>query len=195
MIEKSRERGVYDRLEVGDLVEAMKKRPASFDLLVAADVFIYVGDLAPTFEAAAACLRPGGLLAFSVEAGGGDRFNLTMATRRYTHSEPYLRRMAAMYGFEQVSLAPTALRVERGQAGAGIPDRAAVAGRIISLKRCSPTKGTKGHEEKKKEKIGGTGRRTCRFLHTAAGSFRAPSCPSWAISGSETSRRGFMAHD
>ena len=38
-----------------------------------------------------------------------------MATRRYTHSEPYLRRMAAMYGFEEVSLTPSALRVERGQ--------------------------------------------------------------------------------
>ena len=66
MIEKARARGVYDRLEAGDLVEAMKKAPRSFDLLVAADVFIYVGDLAPTFEAAARQpppRRPAGLLA------------------------------------------------------------------------------------------------------------------------------------
>ena len=53
-----------DRLGVGDLVATMNDNPAAFDLLTAADVFLYLGDLGPAFEAAKVALRPGGLLAF-----------------------------------------------------------------------------------------------------------------------------------
>jgi predicted TPR repeat methyltransferase len=115
MIEKARERGVYDQLDVGELMDVMKRSPRSFDLVIAADVFIYVGDLGEVFEAAAACLRPGGLFIFSVEAGGGDRYNLTMKIRRYTHSAPYLRRLAAMCGFEELSFAPVVIRMEKNK--------------------------------------------------------------------------------
>jgi predicted TPR repeat methyltransferase len=118
MIEKSRERSVYDRLEVGDIVEAMKHWPASFDLIVSADVLIYMGDLMPAFEAVAKSLRPGGRFAYSVEAGAGDRYTL-LANRRYAHSAMYLKRLAAMYGFIEESFATTALRTEAEKPVAG----------------------------------------------------------------------------
>src|SRR5438067_2541231 len=88
MIDQARSRGVYDRLDVGDLVATLRNAPRSFDLLVAADVFVYVGDLAPAFEAAAAALRPGGLLAFTVEAGPGDRYLMDRQTLRFTTPSP-----------------------------------------------------------------------------------------------------------
>jgi len=112
MIEKARARGVYDRLEIGELIEGMQRWPRSFDLLVAADVLIYVGDLAPVFEAAAVCLRLGGLLAFSVEAGTGDRYQLQPKTLRFTHSRPYIRRLTAIYGFHEESFTEITARVE-----------------------------------------------------------------------------------
>jgi predicted TPR repeat methyltransferase len=115
MIEKARARDVYDELEVGDLVEVLRKvEPNSFDLLVAADVLIYLGDLAPVFEGAARALRPGGRFAFTLEAGGGDRYHLQKKTLRFTHSEAYVRRVSALYGFEVESLEPTVLRMEGG---------------------------------------------------------------------------------
>ncbi len=52
MIAKAAERGVYDRLAVGDMIEFLRSSPMGFDLLVSTDVLIYVGDLSPTFEAA-----------------------------------------------------------------------------------------------------------------------------------------------
>jgi len=115
MIRKSRQRAVYDRLEVGDLVDAMRRQPRAFDLLIAADVLIYIGDLLPTFEAAAQSLRPGGLFVFSVEACEGDRFRMDMLTRRFTHSKPYLQNTAAICGFEQIRLEPVTIRVEAHQ--------------------------------------------------------------------------------
>ncbi|MFX8227089.1 methyltransferase domain-containing protein, partial [Acinetobacter baumannii] len=38
MVEKARQRGLYDELGVGDVVEAMRRTPGGWDLLVAADV-------------------------------------------------------------------------------------------------------------------------------------------------------------
>jgi predicted TPR repeat methyltransferase len=115
MIEKARERDVYDQLEVGDLVEVLSKvEPGTFDLLVAADVLIYLGDLAPVFEGAAHALRAEGLFAFTLEAGGGDRYHLQKRTLRFTHSEAYVRRVSSLYGFVVESLEPTVLRMEAG---------------------------------------------------------------------------------
>jgi predicted TPR repeat methyltransferase len=115
MIDKARERNIYDRLEVGELVEALRKSPRSWDLLIAADVLIYLGDLAPTFEAAAQALRRGGVLAFSVEAGGGDRYHFNRRTRRFTHSHPYLQHLAAIHGFRQEAFEEFTARYEAGQ--------------------------------------------------------------------------------
>jgi predicted TPR repeat methyltransferase len=115
MIEKAKARGVYDRLGVGDLVATMNDNPAAFDLLTAADVFLYLGDLGPAFEAAKVALRPGGLLAFTVEAGGGERYHLHQKTMRYTHSEPYLKRLIAIHGLVEESFAEQTIRVEAEQ--------------------------------------------------------------------------------
>jgi predicted TPR repeat methyltransferase len=119
MIEKCKARGVYDRLGVGELVATLNDNPAAFDLLVAADVFIYLGDLSPAFEAASRALRPGGLLAFTVEGGGGDRYHLQRKTLRYTHAEAYLKHLASIHGFEDVSFQTMVLRVENERPVAG----------------------------------------------------------------------------
>ena len=86
MTRKARARLVYDQLEIGDIVDVLKKSPIAFDLLVAADVLVYLGDLTPFFEAAVSALRPGGMLIFSVEGDDGDRFRMQTATRRFSHS-------------------------------------------------------------------------------------------------------------
>jgi predicted TPR repeat methyltransferase len=130
MIEKARGRGVYDRLEVADLVDALCAAPrASFDLLVAADVLNYIGDLAPTMEAATAALPRDGLFSFSVEASGAGegRFQLRAATHRYAHAEAYLRHVADIYGFDVRSLEAITIRKE-----ANSP----VNGYLVTLQRC-----------------------------------------------------------
>lgn len=115
MIEKARERGVYDHLEVSDLVESLLRSPAAFDLLICADVLIYLGESAPFYEAAALALRPGGLLALSVEAASGDRFELVPRSRRFRHSKSYLQRVASMYGWKELDFQTIVIRKELDQ--------------------------------------------------------------------------------
>ena len=115
MIEKAAATNTYDRLEVADIVENLRVRPRAYDLLASADVLIYLGDLSPTFEAAASALRPGGLFAFSVEAGTGDRYSLQKRSQRFAHSKPYLQRLASIYGFSQVKFLDVELRQESRQ--------------------------------------------------------------------------------
>jgi predicted TPR repeat methyltransferase len=106
MIAKSRERGVYDELECTEMTEYLSRRHADVDLIVAADVFIYLGDLETAFAAVRRALRAGGRFAFSVEMGDGPDFELAM-TRRYQHSQAYIERVAANAGF-------VVSRIERG---------------------------------------------------------------------------------
>ncbi len=62
MIDKARATGLYDALEVADMLRRARGRPAaSADLVLAADAMVYLGDLAPLLiEAARARCRPAG---------------------------------------------------------------------------------------------------------------------------------------
>ncbi|WP_448187527.1 methyltransferase domain-containing protein [Azospirillum sp. sgz301742] len=111
MVEKARARGLYDALSVGDIVAAMTE-PARWDLAVAADVLVYVGDLAPVFAAAAVALAPGGRFAATVERLDGDGFSLGPA-RRYAHSVAYLRETAAAAGLDVLLLEDCSPRREK----------------------------------------------------------------------------------
>lgn len=120
MLAAARSRGVYDELVQADIVDHLRHTPQRHALLVAADVFIYIGDLAPAMAAARRVLLPGGLLAFSVEAAGDEEGYWLQPSFRYAHSERYLRGLAEAHGFDIVSLRPPALREEQQQPIAGL---------------------------------------------------------------------------
>jgi predicted TPR repeat methyltransferase len=108
---------LYDDLAAADLTATLASRPAAYDVVTAADVFVYIGDLAPALAATALALRCGGLAAFTVElaaetAGAG--YHLT-ATGRYEHAPAFVRAAAAAAGLTEVSADPGILRSEQGQ--------------------------------------------------------------------------------
>jgi len=98
MLIRARARGIYDALYCEDLVRTLG-RVTEVDLIVAADVLIYVGALDATFAASATALRPGGRLLFSVEDNPTADLTLQMSLR-YSHGAGYVRRLAAEHGFE-----------------------------------------------------------------------------------------------
>jgi predicted TPR repeat methyltransferase len=125
MIEKARSREIYGELRIADLESALVDEGRAYDLLLAADTFVYLGDLVKVFEGASRRLHPGGSFLFTVEKKEGDGFELG-PKRRWRHSESYLRRQAARTGFEIVGFLQCHPRTE-----AGVP----VEGYAVALRR------------------------------------------------------------
>lgn len=113
MIARAKQRQIYDALHIEDITTTLA-REHDLDLVVAADVFIYVGALDGVFAACAAALRPGGLLAFSTERTDAGELTLD-ATLRYSHSDDYVRRLATTHGLAVVRAEVATLRVEDGR--------------------------------------------------------------------------------
>jgi predicted TPR repeat methyltransferase len=111
MIEKARARRIYDHLAVGD-IEALPD--GDYDLLLAADTLVYLGDLTQILAAAARSLRPGGVFLFTMERKDGEGFELG-PKRRWRHSEHYLREETAKAGFAVAGLLACAPRSEAGK--------------------------------------------------------------------------------
>jgi predicted TPR repeat methyltransferase len=115
MLALARQRGVYDELHESELGAFMLSRPATFDIIVLADVLCYFGRLEPAIRAAHDALLSGGLLSFSVEALAEAPsevcFQLGMHGR-YSHTRPYLEHVMTDAGFAPPSIDVVVLRHE-----------------------------------------------------------------------------------
>jgi predicted TPR repeat methyltransferase len=107
-------RRVYDTLLECDLVSALSAWENCFDLVLAADVFIYVGDLAGVFTAVRRLLRPGGLFAFTIEVWEGSEDYRLLPTRRYAQKPAYIANLAREVGLVDVRARESILRLGEG---------------------------------------------------------------------------------
>lgn len=114
MIAMAQALGVYDELVQADLAHYLGTIDRRYDLVLAADVFIYVGALEAVFAGVARVMEAHGVFCFSVEPGDGGQDLALRASLRYAHSEPYLRRLAGQHGFEVAHTASHPIREDRG---------------------------------------------------------------------------------
>lgn len=119
MLDHARAKGLYRELHVAELIEFLGRASMRWELIVAADVFVYVAELRPVFAAVFACLAVGGCFVFSVERSAGDGTDVLPTTGRYRHSPERLVRELADAGFVDVVRATVVLRHESGQPVAG----------------------------------------------------------------------------
>ena len=114
MIAETARRANYDRLEKAELVAFLAGRAPTTDLITAADVFIYCGALPPVLAAVIPALKPGGLLAFSLEAHDGEEPVFLRASLRYAHGDAAARQAVADAGLEVLRFDRATLRQDRG---------------------------------------------------------------------------------
>ena len=114
MIERARATGVYRELHVGPLAAALAASLAGrYDLVTAADVLVYVGDLAPVFAAVWRVLRPGGWFAFTLQASAVEPFVLG-PDLRFAHGRRYVEAQAVAC-FAGCSVTQASVRTENGR--------------------------------------------------------------------------------
>ncbi|MES2784776.1 MAG: methyltransferase [Pseudomonadota bacterium] len=119
MVARARERGVYDHVQAADAAQFLRVAPGRYDLIVAADVFIYIGALEAIFEGAAHAIRSGGIFCFSLEKEARQDMALR-ASLRYAHSRGYIERLAALSGFDIAAIQEHPIREDQRQAIPGL---------------------------------------------------------------------------
>ncbi|MBW2458070.1 MAG: tetratricopeptide repeat protein [Deltaproteobacteria bacterium] len=118
MVAEAERTGCYDALEVIDLVTHLHGGTEAYDLVVAADVFSYWGDLTDGFEAVASRCTGGARFAFTTEAGTDEDVVLTRSGR-YRHHRRAIAKLATRTGFTLVKDRAGAFRRERDEPVAG----------------------------------------------------------------------------
>jgi len=114
MLDRARERGVYDSLTTGEISTHLMGLPRQYDVLLAGDVLAYFGRLSGLFRGVAHATREGALFAFSVEARRRAGYRLT-PSGRYAHGRRYITRLASAAGLREVSVTREQLRYEYGE--------------------------------------------------------------------------------
>ena len=112
MLREARAKNIYDLLERADIAHLRPKgEPA--DLVVAADVYMYLGALEAAFASAAGLLADGGLFAFSVERLDEPSGFRLRDTRRFAQSQAYVRKVLEGARLRLVSLSRATIRRDR----------------------------------------------------------------------------------
>ena len=120
MIERARATGLYAELEVAEILAGLRNREAaSADLILAADVMVYVHDMAPLLREVARVLMPGGLVAFTAETHTGDGVVLG-AGLRYAHGAAAVRAAIEAAGLALDQLEAASARTESGVPAPGL---------------------------------------------------------------------------
>ncbi len=120
MTMRARATGLYARVETGDMVAFLRDMAeASVDLVLAADVFVYCGDLDPVFAAVRRVLASGGFFAFTLQRAENGHFVLG-EDLRYAHAPDYLAGLAASHGFDMPICDQVSVRRDRGADVAGL---------------------------------------------------------------------------
>lgn len=113
MIEKAQTLGAYDELHTIEILEYLKEAPSNpFNFIIASDVFVYCGDLAPIFAGVVKHLVWGGVFAFTTESLEMENLNVESTqtkilknfklqkTGRFAHSMDYILQLAKQHALQ-----------------------------------------------------------------------------------------------
>ncbi len=121
MLAKAHARGIYDELIQSDILIPLQKNEQRFDLILASDVLLYIGDLAPLVDAARRALRPGGRFAFTIDLllEGDADYRLTPWIH-FAHARAYLDRLVRATQMQTVRTQEVAFPRDGGFTAAGL---------------------------------------------------------------------------
>lgn len=120
MLRQAELKGVYESLTASDIGSYLEEHPDPADLVLASDVFVYIGALDDTVALVAQRLSPRGLFAFSVEAEVPNASWVLRPSGRYGHGDAYISSLMEENGLLIVDKLRTVLRKDRGKPIDGI---------------------------------------------------------------------------
>jgi predicted TPR repeat methyltransferase len=127
MLAKARDKHLYQHLAKADLSLSsaqsglLADRPSHrADLIAAADVMMYLGDLDAAFANVATLIKPMGVFAFSVEKTTSDTGFELRPSMRYAHSAAHVETMLSAHGMQSFAIEETVIRMDGGKPIVGL---------------------------------------------------------------------------
>ncbi|WP_423067279.1 methyltransferase [Devosia sp. CN2-171] len=114
MVAQAGRKQIYDRLERGELVAYLDGLAEQADLIVAGDVFNYVGALDAPLAAVRRALADSGTAVFSLEVHEGDEAVRLDRSLRFKHGIRHVVGLCEELGLVPVTVEATVLRTDRG---------------------------------------------------------------------------------
>lgn len=131
MLAKAAGRQTYDDLVKYELTEYLNRQNETYDVIASADTLCYFGKLESVFLAAARSLKPGGILAFTLEDAGDEGPDSRLNSHgRYAHSRSYVENAVIAASLDIHSFTSVVLRNEGKQP---------VAGHLVVAKKVNST--------------------------------------------------------
>jgi predicted TPR repeat methyltransferase len=113
MLGLAEEKEIYDELVHTDIVEFLESTEQRYDLFMATDLFIYVGNLEPVFSAVRGVVLAEAWFTFSTESTDEADYKLN-DTGRYSHSKSYIELLSKQFGFTVRSCEMATIRKQNG---------------------------------------------------------------------------------
>ncbi len=121
MIDETRKKDIYSELHTNDIQEFLLKSVQEYDLIIAADVFIYIGALKTIFSRIKKSINSNSYFIFTIELlNEFDKESFHLAkSGRFSHTIEYIESLCKDYGFEIIDKEKIILRQENkiGQKG------------------------------------------------------------------------------
>ncbi len=99
MLDVARVKNIYDSLICKELDIFLADKKAQYDLILAGDVLMYIGDLAAIFKHVKIALRENGLFIFNAEVSDAIDYRMNQSGR-FAHQKKYLDKLAAENNFK-----------------------------------------------------------------------------------------------
>ena len=119
MLEQARCRNIYKDLILGDVTCVFSGNGIIYDLVIACDVFVYIGDLSEVFHAVSTSMEPSGIFCFSTEyledSQSCPRPFRLHSCARFAHKQTYIEDLAKEFRFEILKLEVASIRKNEGK--------------------------------------------------------------------------------
>lgn len=115
MLKKAAEKNIYDELITTGIDQYYESHDFKPHIVVSADVFVYIGDIASIFHATEKSLQDNGIFVFSTEDTEDAEKFILKDSGRFGHNEKYIRALAEETGLKLIDNQKIIIRYELGE--------------------------------------------------------------------------------
>jgi len=112
MLKKAEQRNIYNELITSGIEQYFETHDFQPDIVVSADVFVYIGDISTIFQQVSKSITENGIFVFSTEDTQNSEKFILRDSGRFAHNEIYIRSLASSNSFELIDSQKTIIRYE-----------------------------------------------------------------------------------